>query len=617
MIDFDKCAFPVLSQKRISELEEMLPEAPRGMGQPASNRAVWDKFAQQKGAADIIKAAEELLDQPFPKLDDELYLLFLKTGNRTKYEAVNYKRLTIIYKLLIAECLEYKGRFLAKLEECLADLLSQRSWVLPAHDRQLLNFNDISPYPDLASSSVTAFVAYIDWLLQDKLQAATRERIRREAMHRTIEAYLDTIRKKHRIDEYNYWTICESNWNAVCTCNMVSACLILLESRRERAEVLAAMEQSNRLFFTGFKDDGYCSEGKGYWSYGFGHFLCMAEFVLDATGGKLNILDGNPLVRKCCEYPRNVTITRDIAPAFADCGFTRSFDTLPLAIIQKHFPELLLKPVPTFSQCDLNKISYWREFVIFAFMGEPNRFPKKDAMPTPYSYFRESGVLICRASSGMDGCTFGAAIKGGHNEELHNHNDVGSYVIVLNGTAPVADYGGEVYTKRTFSDRRYESKMLNSYGHDVPVVAGKLQMTGRQAQGIISEETFNDEVSSILIDMTSCYDVKELLSLKRRFTFDYAKRTVTIIDEVEFSSPQSFEDAILTNAKYCIEPKNTLRFWDEKAALAAEIAVSGADWRISTKVIDNPERISPTRLAITLDRPVMKASVTIIFREAH
>ena len=142
-------------------------------------------------------------------------------------------------------------------------------------------------------------------------------------------------------------------------------------------------------------------------------------------------------------------------------------------------------------------------------------------------------------------------------------------------------------------------------------------MTGRQAQGILSEELFNDEVSSILIDMTSCYDVKELLTLRRRFTFDYAKRTVTIIDEVEFSSPQSFEDAILTNAEYCIEPKNALCFGDEKAALAADITVCGADWSISTEVIDNPERISPTRLAITLDKPVMKASVTIVFKEAH
>ncbi|MBQ7177940.1 MAG: hypothetical protein IJS08_11055, partial [Victivallales bacterium] len=476
--------------------------------------------------------------------------------------------------------------------------------------------NDIRPYPDLASSDTTAFVAYIDWLLQDKLQATTRERIRREAMHRTIEAYLETIRK-HKIDEYNYWTICESNWNAVCTCNMVSACLILLESRRERAEVLAAMEQSNKLFLKSFRDDGYCSEGKGYWSYGFGHFLYMAEVVFDATSGKLNILDGNPLVRKCCEYPRSVTIEENIAPAFADCGFTRLFDTLPLAIIQKHFPELLLKPVPTFSQYNLSKILGCREFVIFAFMGGPKTPPKGDVALPPYSYFKDSGVLICRAKPGKDGRTFGAAIKGGHNDELHNHNDVGSYAIVLNGTVPVADYGGEVYTERTFSDRRYESKMLNSYGHDVPVVAGQLQMTGRQAQGIISEEIFNDQVSSILIDMTSCYDVKELLSLKRRFTFDYAKRTITIIDEVEFNSPQTFEDAILTNAEYCIEPKNALRFWNEKATLAANIAVCGADWSISTEVIDNPQRVSPTRLAIILDRPVLKASVKIVFSEAH
>ena len=38
------------------------------------------------------------------------------------------------------------------------------------------------------------------------------------------------------------------------------------------------------------------------------------------------------------------------------------------------------------------------------------------------------------------------------------------------------DAGGEDYTSRTFSSRRYESQALNSFGHPVPRVAGAMQL---------------------------------------------------------------------------------------------------------------------------------------------
>ena len=37
--------YPELSQTRIRELEQLLPEKPVGVGQPAANRAVWDRLA--------------------------------------------------------------------------------------------------------------------------------------------------------------------------------------------------------------------------------------------------------------------------------------------------------------------------------------------------------------------------------------------------------------------------------------------------------------------------------------------------------------------------------------------------------------------------------------------
>ncbi|MBO4345550.1 MAG: hypothetical protein J5833_07330 [Victivallales bacterium] len=617
--DTEEFYFPELPQKRIAELEAMLPEKPAGMGRPAADRAAWNAIASSPGAQEFIESTEKILDEAYPELPDDLYLEYQRNGNRTHYEKPYGKRMSMVNALTLAECLEHKGRFIPKLEEGLDLLLSQKSWVLPAHDYTLKNFNDEAPFPDLVSSDVACMLAYIDWFLQDSLSKRIRERIRKEAMHRAIAPYQRVYRGEvGKLEVEMFWTVGISNWNAVCTCNMLSACLVLLESRRDRAEALAAMELSNKFFYKGFTADGYCSEGLGYWAYGFGHFLTMAEIVLDATGGRLNIFDDDPVIRKCCEYPRNIMIEDGVAPAYADCSFNGDAGDANLAIIQRHFPELLPKPVVRPGvPSSLDEFQFYlrnlREVAIFGFTDDKPADASAVPPLAPVSFFAEAGVLICR-STDKDGGTFGASIKGGHNFELHNHNDVGSYVIVLDKSPLVADYGGEVYTKRTFSLDRFLSKMLNSYGHDVPVVAGQLQKTGRDAEGVVKKTDFTDDYSFILYDMTSCYDVKELLSLTRRFTFDRVNHTVTVADTVEFAAPQSFEDAIVSNANYCVSSKSRIRFYDGKSSLTADIAVDGADWTVESEFIDNPGRISPTRFAIQLDKPVLKATVQCVFR---
>ncbi len=618
MENTEKLIFPELSQRRIDELEKLLPERPRGMGCPASDRSKWDLLAEKAGAREFIKITVDLSNEEFPELPDELYLEFFRNGNRTNCERVLDRRMAMINAFALAECFEHKGRFIPRLEECLEKFLSQKSWVLPAHDYGLKNFNGESQFPDLASSDYVCMLAYIDWFLRDELSTEIRKRIREEVMHRAIAPYQRVYRGEiGELGPAMRWMIAVNNWNAVCTCNMLSACLVFLESRRERAEALAAMEQSIKFYCKGFTNDGYCSEGLGYWAFGFGHFLTMAEIVLDATNGKINILNCNPVIKKCCGYPKEIMIEEGVVPAYADCNMDEDTGEANLVIIQRHFPELLSRPASTPQiPHSINEFKFYlrnlREFALFWFSDDKPVDTSKITPPSPVSFFKDAGVLICRSVDGA-GNHFGASIKGGHNLELHNHNDVGSYVIVVNGSSLVGDYGGEVYTRRTFSNDRYLSKMLNSYGHSVPMVAGLLQKNGRDAQAIILESTFSDDVTSILFDISSCYDTKELISLTRRFTFNHLERRLTIADTVEFRSPQTFEDAIVSNAKFDIASKSEIVFHDDKSSLIANISVTESDWNVEVELIENPGKISPNRFAIRLDNPVLKATVKCEF----
>ena len=208
------------------------------------------------------------------------------------------------------------------------------------------------------------------------------------------------------------------------------------------------------------------------------------------------------------------------------------------------------------------------------------------------------------------------AIKGGHNAELHNHNDVGSYAIMLDGAEMGGDPGGEVYTRRTFSKDRYVSKVLNSYGHPVPVVGGKLQKGGRAAAAKVLRTEFTDEKDVVEFDYAAAYDVPALKSLVRTMTFDRANSSITITDRVAFSEPTAFEVPVVTYREWKANDDFTeFQFKKQpKTYRRLNMAVqSSAPVAFKDEKIENPNKPDVTRLAFTFKEPVVEATFTTVF----
>jgi hypothetical protein len=228
-------------------------------------------------------------------------------------------------------------------------------------------------------------------------------------------------------------------------------------------------------------------------------------------------------------------------------------------------------------------------------------------------WFDEAGVLICRPSPGSSS-RLALALKGGHNSEHHNHNDVGSFIVVLGDTPLLLDPGGEVYTSRTFSGRRYESNVLNSYGHPVAIVAGKLQRTGSRARGRVVSNTFTDSTDTLVLDISSAYNVPELEKLERKFVYTRAGAgSLQVTDEVKFSKPCEFGTALITFNRWKQTSPSTLIVYDSEEALRVEIQVTGADFEIRPETIeeDISARKQPTRLGINLKKPVSNALISL------
>jgi hypothetical protein len=72
------------------------------------------------------------------------------------------------------------------------------------------------------------------------------------------------------------------------------------------------------------------------------------------------------------------------------------------------------------------------------------------------------------------------AIKGGHNAESHNHNDVGSFIVYVDGRPAIVDPGPGEYTTKYFSSERYTVSAVQSAYHNLPTVNGYMQSNGRE-----------------------------------------------------------------------------------------------------------------------------------------
>jgi hypothetical protein len=268
--------------------------------------------------------------------------------------------------------------------------------------------------------------------------------------------------------------------------------------------------------------------------------------------------------------------------------------------------------------------------MMYSFPNSASRTPPAQAGsdgPGVRSWFDQAGILICRPAP-SSACRLGVALKGGHNDEHHNHNDVGSFVVVLGDKPLLLDPGGEVYTARTFSGRRYESNVLNSFGHPVPLVAGKLQRTGRQAHARVVRHDFSADSDTLVLDISSAYDVPELKKLERTFVYSrLGSGSLTVTDEVVFSRPCDFGTALVTFDDWQELSPSSLRIHDQTEALGVNIAARGADlgspnpkdrvWGGPLKVqaqtiqedLSTPRE--PARLGINLTQPVTEAVISL------
>lgn len=619
--------------ERAAEIAPMLDD---DFGARTAPREYWERFAKAPDAAQIVKYAESVLNTEPPEVPEELYKEYYKNGNRSNYQNVFFNIQRRISSLTLAEATENKGRFIDALNVELDKFCDMKSWVLPAHDKNGLIYDGEAMYSDLGSTLAGAYLAISINLFEDKLDPKVVAKAKAEIERRILAPYEKAVEKVY---DGMWWVRTVNNWNAVCHAGTVAAALNIVESKERRAFFIAGAEFfSERDFFKGFTNDGYCSEGMGYWNYGFGNYLQLSAEIRYATHGKVDMLRF-PKVRAVLDYAPTLEIDKGIYAVFADCAAGATPNPVYVGYLSRlkgyGYTDFETKGLGSAFNIggllETTSIGYDADVVYRETTEEPQKYD-----PPIRTEFQDAGVVICRPSKDAKGKYFAIAFKGGTNGELHNHNDVGSYTLLLGDAAdPNAadvyvsrDPGGETYTARTFSSRRYEGELLNSFGHPVPRIAGKLQSPGGGCRGVVVSKSFEDAEDDVTFDITSAYpEVKTLEKATR--TFQYRRATgddsgfVAITDAIKFKEGEkgAVETALITFEKVEIA---------EIADGALEIEIGGAVVNVfaldangkalklvaETAIVgehDDSVKNKPTRVALRVDGDVENATITQLF----
>lgn len=590
-------------RQRIEQIAGMLEDQPRGFGRSISDRAFWDPIAQTPKGRGIVRRAESLLSQAMPVLTDDLYLLYTQTGSRTEAQNVMFAREDRLFFLTIAECLENKGRFTDALQEVLDSSVSYRSWVYPAHDGKLDNFHGRFVTVDLKSARDAHTFALCLHLLGDKISEPLAARTRQRIHELVLAPYARAVLKNEKSCN---WKTNEHNWNSVCHAGVVGAALTMLPDKLDRALFVEQGLHFIDYYYKGFTADGYCSEGLGYWNYGFGQYIVLSEVIYAAARGQIDLF-GNPSGLPAALYPFRVEIIKAQYPALADCSLTArpqsdymAYVNTRLALNDSRWPKQQLTGTRNLF-----------EFLLFA------QFDSRPALQSPFAsdhdqlrtWFQEAGVLICRP--GANG-SFAAVVKGGHNAENHNHNDLGAFIVTIDNQQVIVDPGSVEYTSKTFSKDRYTIKKLASYGHPVPLINGKEQSAGRNAQAKILRQDFAAGADTLVMDLASAYpDVKPLEKLERTFVYSReGKGCLEVTDNFEFSAPAAYETALITYGTYSQTGPNTLEITTEGKTAAVEFTADNMNVNVAEEVIESTNG-SPRRIALRFEKDVKKGQIAV------
>ncbi|MBP1963076.1 heparinase II/III domain-containing protein [Paenibacillus aceris] len=479
----------------------------------------------------------------WPSLKATDYLEYFKSGQVMLYEEKQRERKRMLAILVLAECMEGKGRFLDQIINGIWCICEESTWVIPPHQviskrsakDRLPDIED--PFIDLCAGETASLLATTHYLLKHSLDHVSENicsRIRIELKRRIMDPFLE------RNDLW--WMGLETNrkmnnWNPWINSNLLSVFLLLEQENERRFQAVGKVIQCLDRFIEDCHSDGGCDEGPVYWGRAGGSLFDCLELLYQASDGRINLFN-EPLIREMGSYLYKAHIDDSYYVNFADSSARVEIEAQLVYLYGKRIHDQQLKDLAcsAFRNHHSPISSGW----LTMHRTIPSLFVNQEMQETltqpPFVRDVWLNVIEFMAAREKSGSSQGLylAAKGGHNGESHNHNDVGHFVVYNNGSPFLIDIGVETYTAKTFSPQRYQIWTMQSAYHNVPMVNGVQQQAGNEfaATEVHYSQADDDHLAQLSMNIASAYpESAGIESWRRTCSFSRQKDAWIVIED--------------------------------------------------------------------------------------
>ena len=521
---------PVATGENVS-LSELYPKSklqnilmPRTEWRPfarANDRSAW---AAVSGAIrdKFITLGEESLGKDVPSLPASLYLEYRRIGNRSNYQDVWYERRKMLHCLVLAECMEGKGRFLDAVANVTWAICEESSWTFPAHvgaQKAGSGLPDVTePIVALFSAETANSLAWTVYLLKDQLDTVSPQickRAEREIDQRILTPYLAR-------DDFGWMAFHArsdgrrpNNWNPWINSNVLAATLLIEKDEDRRLDLTHKVLRCLDNFFVPYPSDGSCDEGPSYWGRAGASVFDNLELLHSATDGRLDLYD-DPAVREIGRFIYRAHISGDYFANVGDCDARLDIDRDLVFRYGNRIGDRKMEDLATFGLNEQQLFANERSFrslgrMLYELFNLPNVLATKTpSQPLVRDVWLGHEDMQLMAARDKDGSTEGlyVACWASHNGQSHNHNDVGNFIIFADGRPFIIDIGRPTYTRQTFSSRRYEIPEMQSAFHNLPTINGITQQAGKQYAAKDVQYNLTEAGALLKMDIAPAYPDK-------------------------------------------------------------------------------------------------------------
>jgi len=522
----------------------------------------------------MIEAAEKQLEGEYRTLPISIYRQFSVDGNRSNYEGIYFQRRSIIAALMMGELCEGKGRFLEKLADGLWLTMEETTWVLPAHlyqgQKQVglpVCYDGSNRYIDLFAGDTGGLLAWVLYLLReelDKISPIIDQRLLYSLHERIVRPFLD--------NEHFWWMGADgralNNWTPWIISNILTVCALCVEDRQTRVEILEKSLVLLDRFIHFYSSDGGCDEGPSYWNVAGASYFDCCELIYDLTGGKIDAFS-DALVRSMGEYIAKVNICGQYNLNFADAPARLTPDSSLIHRLGRRTGSEMLQSYGAYVRSWSNGKPGFASGQGYRSLKNLCEAPSAQvqAYAAPEKVWLDGLCIMAKREVLYNGEVdpekgLYLAMKGGHNGESHNHNDVGSVVVYADGKPLLVDAGVGTYTRDTFSANRWKIWTFQSSYHNLPEINGKMQPNGNYRA---ADVRYEPDDGSLEMELKGAYPADTgIISYRRKSCL--ADGQVVITDSLHLQQPGTVVFNWMTAEQPNLEEPGILRWENGRVA---------------------------------------------------